>query len=76
MDRRRRWRQRQYGRGRAELRATATFEIRFVWKVNGGKDGAVNVGLDMAAGDLVAVIDDYDYFLPTVFHRWQMILLK
>jgi glycosyltransferase involved in cell wall biosynthesis len=47
----------------------ATFEIRFVRKKNGGKDAAVNVGLDMATGDLVAVIDDDDYFHPNVFSQ-------
>ena len=34
---------------------------------NGGKDGAVNAGLDLVSGDLVGVIDDDDYFQPNVF---------
>ncbi len=50
-----------------DFRESATFEIRFVRKENGGKDQTVNVGLDLATGDLVAVIDDDDYFLPKVF---------
>jgi len=51
------------------FRETATFEIRCFRKENSGKDAAVNVGLDLATGDLVAVIDDDDYFLPNVFSR-------
>src|SRR5208283_2180320 len=51
------------------FRETATFEIRFVRKENRGKDATVNVGLNMATGDLVAVIDDDDYFLPNMFGR-------
>jgi glycosyltransferase involved in cell wall biosynthesis len=51
------------------FKQNATFEIRFSRKENSGKDASVNVGLGMATGDLVAVIDDDDYFLPNVFSR-------
>jgi len=52
-----------------ELRKSAAFEIRFVRKENSGKDATVNIGLNMATGNLVAIIDDDDYFLPNMFGR-------
>lgn len=50
-----------------EFQKDAAFEIRYVRKENGGKDGAVNVGLGIATGELVAVIDDDDSFVPNMF---------
>lgn len=52
-----------------KVKETAEFTIRFAQKENSGKDATVNVGLEMATGDLVAVIDDDDYFLPNMFSR-------
>jgi glycosyltransferase involved in cell wall biosynthesis len=51
----------------AEFQREADFSIRYVCQANGGKQVAVNLGLGMATGDLVAVIDDDDWFLPDVF---------
>jgi glycosyltransferase involved in cell wall biosynthesis len=52
-----------------EFKQNAAFEILYWRKENGGKDASANVGLGMATGDLVAVIDDDDYFLPNVFSQ-------
>jgi len=51
------------------FRKSAAVDIRFLRKENSGKDATVNAGLDLAGGDLVAVIDDDDYFVPNVFRQ-------
>ncbi len=52
-----------------EFKGSAGFEICYFRKNNSGKDATVNVGLDKATGDLVAVIDDDDCFMPNVFRK-------
>lgn len=53
----------------------ADFPIRFHWKPNGGKHTAVNLGVRMAAGELIAQLDSDDQCFPESlerFHRqWQ-----
>jgi len=51
----------------AEFQREAKFSIRYVRQANGGKQVAVNLGLGMATGDLVTIIDDDDWFVPDVF---------
>lgn len=38
--------------------------VRYIFKENGGKPSAVNLGLSMASGDLVWIFDDDDVALP------------
>ncbi|MGB0065376.1 MAG: glycosyltransferase family 2 protein [Terracidiphilus sp.] len=53
----------------AEFERKANFGIGYLRTENQGKSAAVNVALDLVAGDMVAIIDDDDYFLPGVFHK-------
>lgn len=48
------------------MQREAAFPIRYMHQKNGGKQEAINQGLDLVTGDLVCVVDDDDYFLPRV----------
>lgn len=45
------------------------FETRYVWKPNGGKHTAVNLGVGMAKGELVFICDSDDVLLPESIAR-------
>lgn len=51
----------------AEFRRHARFDVQYFRQENGGKNIAVNAGLDRTTGDLVCIADDDDYFVPGVF---------
>lgn len=46
------------------------FPIRYTWKPNGGKHTAINLGAQMAAGDLVFIVDSDDQCLPYSLERF------
>jgi glycosyltransferase involved in cell wall biosynthesis len=43
--------------------------VRYLWKPNGGQASAFNFGLQQVKGELVALLDADDYWLPTKLHR-------
>lgn len=47
----------------------ADFSIRYHWQANRGKHTAYNIGLQMAAGRFLAVLDSDDSCLPHTFER-------
>lgn len=58
--------------GTGELVASwkSFFPIRYIWKPNGGKHTAVNVGVQQAAGEFVLIIDSDDQCLPNALERF------
>lgn len=51
-----------------QFKENASFNIKYIYKENGGKHTAMNVGIAEMSGDIAAVVDDDDYFLPNVFN--------
>jgi glycosyltransferase involved in cell wall biosynthesis len=53
------------------------FPIRYVWKPNGGKHSAINVGVSMARGEFLVIFDSDDACTPNALERfhyhWQLI---
>ena len=53
------------------------FPIRYLWKPNGGKHTAVNLGAVEAAGDLIVILDSDDRCVPETLarfdERWKQI---
>lgn len=50
--------------GTAELVARYGSRVRYIYKENGGKPRAVNLGLELARGDLIWIFDDDDVAMP------------
>lgn len=46
-----------------------SFPIRYVFKENGGKHSAVNMGLDLARGELFMVVDSDDYLTDDALEK-------
>jgi len=52
-------------------------QIRYIYKENGGKPSAVNLGLSLIKGDLVWLFDDDDVALPdAIEHRVEVLKLN
>ncbi|HMF19273.1 MAG TPA: glycosyltransferase family A protein [Gemmataceae bacterium] len=53
------------------------FPIRYTWKPNRGKHTAINLGVEQAAGEFIAVVDSDDRLVPhaleRLHNRWQQI---
>lgn len=49
--------------------ATSPFPIRYIWKSNGGKHTAINVGVREARGTWFASIDSDDRYVPNALER-------
>jgi Glycosyl transferase family 2 len=43
--------------------------VEYIWKPNGGKSSALNLGLEHATGDLIWIFDDDDIAEPDFLHR-------
>ena len=60
-----------------QLRAKASFPVRYVAKPNGGKPSAVNRGAQEAEGQFLAILDSDDWYKPEALerflHHWQSI---
>lgn len=58
--------------GTRELVASwkAFFPIRYIWKPNEGKHTAVNMGVAMAAGEFIAILDADDLCVPQALERF------
>ena len=58
----------------------APFPIRYVWKKNGGKHTAINLGASLAEGFFFAIMDDDDLYVPSALERflyhWESIPAK
>lgn len=55
------------------------FEIRYIWKENGGKCSAINLGLDLARGELFFTVDSDDYLTDDALEKvasWEAALPK
>lgn len=54
-----------------------SFPIRYFWKPNGGKHSAVNLGVNVAAGEFVLIFDSDDRCVPDALerfdHHWRQI---
>jgi glycosyltransferase involved in cell wall biosynthesis len=46
------------------------FPVRYVWKRNGGKHTAVNLGVRLAAGEFILITDSDDRWLPHALERF------
>ena len=46
------------------------FPIRYAWKPNGGKHTAINLGVQMASGEFVFIVDSDDRCLPQSLERF------
>lgn len=59
------------------LATGADFPVRYVWKENGGKHTALNLGAAEARGSFCAVLDSDDWYLPHCLarlkHHWDTI---
>lgn len=53
------------------------FPIRYTWKPNGGKHTAINLGVEQAAGEFIAIVDSDDRLVPHALewmdHHWRKI---
>ena len=53
------------------------FPIRYIWKPNGGKHTAVNIGVEKAAGEFIAILDSDDRCVANALerldYRWRQI---
>ena len=45
------------------------FPVRYIWKPNGGKHTAINIGVRLAAGELIMIVDSDDRCLPQTLER-------
>ena len=54
--------------------SASPFPIRYIWKPNGGKHTAINVGVRKATGYLFAAIDSDDYYVPEALERMLFLL--
>lgn len=65
--------------GTGELVATwkSFFPIRYIWKPNGGKNTAVNIGVAQAEGEFITILDSDDTCVPHALerfdYRWRQI---
>ena len=46
------------------IKESATIDINYIYKENGGKHTAINVGVKHAKGELITIIDSDDTLLP------------
>ena len=51
------------------LQSTASFDIHYSWKENGGKYTAINQGVSEARGRYFAIMDSDDWYLPDALEK-------